>query len=107
MIETEEVLNSLNITTNYKGYKMIVDAVDIMFASAGKGLTAQAIYHQLADKNSVSPSSAERNISTAIVRAWSVAPQRFEKVLGCKEGYSPKTAEFLRLIYEKVRKIRG
>ena len=107
MIETEEVLNSLNITTNYKGYKIIVQAVDIMFDSEGKNLTAQAIYHQLADANSISPSSAQRNISTAIVRAWSVAPQKFEKVLGGKEASAPKTAEFLRLVYEKVKRMRG
>ncbi len=107
MIETEEVLNSLNITTNYKGYKMIVQAVDIMFAAEGKSLTAQAIYHRLADANSVSPSSAERNINTAVVRAWGVAPQRFEKVFGFKEASAPKTAEFLRLVYEKVKRMRG
>ncbi len=104
MITIEQILNSLNITSNYKGYKIIITAVEIALEDElALDNVIERIYHRVAEINGISFVSVERNIRTAISHSWAVVPFKFDKVLNYKCDKSPNASLFIRLMAEKIK----
>lgn len=104
MLETELLLHGLGITTNYKGYEILVAAVDIVLRDENAlSDVMETIYNGVAVKLNISAASVERNIRTAISHAWDIAPNRFGKVIGWPNPYPPTSSELIRLLTEKVK----
>lgn len=105
MLETEMLLHGLGITTNYKGYEILVAAVDIVLRDENAlSDVMETIYKGVAEKLGISAASVERNIRTAISHAWDIAPNRFTKTLGWPHSYPPTSSELISLLTEKVQK---
>lgn len=108
MLETEILLNRLGITTNYKGYAILVAAVDIVYANpAALDDIMVSVYGTVAHRLGISARSVERNIRTAINYAWSLVGYRFGKVLGYKDDTPPRAGVLIRLLYENVKRESG
>lgn len=104
MITVEQILNNLNITSNYKGYKIIVTAVEIALCDEeALDNVVDKIYHRVAEINNISFVSIERNIRTAIAHSWAVVPFKFNKVLDYKCDKPPHASLFIRLMTEKIK----
>lgn len=104
MLETELLLHGLGITTNYKGYEILVTAVDIVLRDENAlSDVMETIYKGVAEKLGLSAASVERNIRTAISHAWDIAPNRFGKVIGWPHPYPPTSSELISLLTEKVK----
>ena len=105
MATTQEILNNLNITSNYKGYGMIETAVDIVLEDeTALDSVVEKVYNKVAEINNISKVSVERNIRTAITHSWNVAPHRCSKVLDYKCEKPPHASLFIKLIVEKLKK---
>lgn len=104
MLETEFLLHSLGITSNYKGYRILIAAVDIALRDENAlNDIMVSIYGGVAEKLGISAASVERNIRTAISHAWELAPNRFYKTLGWDSTYPPTSSELIALLTEKVK----
>ena len=105
MATTQEILNNLNITSNYKGYNLITEAVDIVLEDETTlDNVVEKVYNKVAEINNISKVSVERNIRTAIAHSWNVAPHRCNKVLDYKCEKPPHASLFIKLIVEKLKK---
>ncbi len=101
------ILNKLCVSPRYTGYNYIREAVKLaaLDKSAIKGVSKQ-IYPDVAAKLSVTASGVERNIRTAIHKAWEKA-DTFVKVemfgtYALKEDWVPTNSEFIYIIAEKI-----
>ncbi len=105
MLETELILHKAGITSNYKGYWLLNSAVDLILSDPlAKDNIVDIIYGTLAQRFEISPVSVERNISTAIGRAWEMAPQRVNTALGRQAVWQPTVSEVILLLTERVKK---
>ena len=103
MLEIELVLHAAGITSNYKGYCLLDSAVEMVLADPGViDNMVDSLYTALGRKFGISPVSVERNIYTAITRAWQVAPQRVNKALGRSAVWRPTVSEFISLVAKQI-----
>ena len=103
MLEIELVLHAAGITSNYKGYWLLDSAVEMVLADPGViDNMVDSLYTDLGKKFGISPVSVERNIHTAITRAWQVAPQRVNKALGRSAVWRPTVSEFISLLAKQI-----
>ena len=103
MLEIELVLHAAGITSNYKGYWLLDSAVEMVLADPGViDNMVDSLYTALGKKFGISPVSVERNIHTAITRAWQVAPQRVNKALGRSAVWRPTVSEFISLVAKQI-----
>ena len=104
MLETEWILHTAGITSNYKGYWLLDSAVDIILADPeATNHIKDTVYKSLAEKFEISIVSVERNIHTAINRAWEVAPQRLNAAIDRRDVWQPTASEFIHLLTAKVK----
>ena len=104
MLETEWIIHKAGITSNYNGYWLLDSAIDIMLADPDAvNHIVDKVYKALAEKFEISEVSVERNIHTAIQRAWEVAPQRLNKALDRNFVWRPTVSEFMLLLLDKVK----
>ena len=61
-----------------------------------------SLYSALGKKFGISPVSVERNIHTAITRAWQVAPHRVNRALGRSAVWRPTVSEFISLVAKQI-----
>ena len=103
MLEIELVLHAAGITSNYKGYWLLDSAVEMVMADPDiMNNMVDSLYTALGKKFGISPVSVERNIHTAITRAWQVAPQRVNKALGRSAVWRPTASEFISLVAKQI-----
>lgn len=101
------ILNKLCVSPRYTGYNYIREAVKLAALGEGavKGVSKQ-IYPDVASKLGVTASGVERNIRTAIHKAWEKADP-FVKVemfgtYALTEDWVPTNSEFIYIIAEKI-----
>lgn len=104
MLDIELILHSAGITSNYIGYWLLDSAVEMVMAdpSLADNLV-EGVYRTVGEKYEISFVSVERNMHTAIKRAWEVAPQRVNKALGRSRVWRPTASEFILLVAEKLK----
>ena len=103
MLDIELILHSAGITSNYIGYWLLDSAVEMVLADPDiMDNMVDSLYSALGKKFGISPVSVERNIHTAITRAWQVAPQRVNKALGRSAVWRPTVSEFISLVAKQI-----
>ena len=103
MLDIELILHAAGITSNYKGYWLLDAAVEMVLAD--KSIIdnlVDGVYKPVGDKFGISVVSVERNIHTAITRAWEVAPSRVNKALGRDRVWRPAASEFITLMAKQL-----
>ena len=69
--EIKQILNTLGITSKYKGYYPTIDAVEMFVNRYGERINlSQELYPQLSHKYNMSCYSIERNIHTIANKAY-------------------------------------
>ena len=80
-VETRKMLISLGITPEIKGYHYMIDAIEMMHEerSEGKKFCGWCnLYREIAEKNETTATLVERNLRSAVCRAFGTD---FEKVV--------------------------
>lgn len=103
MLEIELILHAAGITSNYKGYWLLDSGVEMVLAAPDiMNNMVDSLYTAVGEKFGISAVSVERNIHTAITRAWQVAPQRVNKALGRSAVWRPTASEFILLVAKQI-----
>lgn len=91
-----KIIRRFRITSKYKGYPLVIDAVDMYINSHGKCLKiTKDVYPILAIKYDMSVGSVERDIRTIIETCWCNDRGYVESLLGYKVNKCPSNSVFL------------
>lgn len=91
-----QIIRQFNITTKYKGYYFVLEAIDIASAKQNEILyITKDIYPMIARKYQTSTYSVEKDIRTIIEKCWTNNRELLEKIAGCKLDYCPTNSEFI------------
>lgn len=97
--EINSLLTSLGITSNYKGFYYISQAV--LLTTSGiedLSLITKRLYPHIALMHNTSSKNVERNIRHAISIAWKTNPQLICKLAGRELKSRPTSSEFLTIL---------
>lgn len=101
---TREVLQSLSITGNYRGFLYTVIACELIYDNETKlHNVTQDIYCEIAEICGCRVHTVERNIRTIIFHAWQEQRERLCEIAGVTLTAPPSVSEFLSIISNYVR----
>lgn len=101
---TCDLLLWLGITPNYRGFHLILDALEILQAHPGAPLLlTKEVYPRIAKQRRMSSQAVERDIRTAISRAWSREPAAFAALFSPYAKKKPTASQLLALLAEITR----
>ena len=106
--QTKHTLENLGITSKYKGYYYLSDAVEIVNLNETALLNVgKQIYSPISLKYNCNSRTIERNIRTVILNAWKDNKYKTENIMGVKLTSSPTVTEFIDGLayYVKVKMI--
>lgn len=99
MKNTEFILRTCHVTSRYRGYRYLVDAVDLVSNQPDVDFRiTKDIYPALALKHHTTSYCIEHNIRTVVKRCWSCNRSYVETVLGYKPPQCPSNMEFINSI---------
>lgn len=104
-MDVYDILRQLGITHNYCGYRNTVAAVELVLEDE-KRLEAvtKEVYYETSLKCGCKWSSVERNIRTAVKRAWSVNPELLKEIAGFPLKRPPTASEFIEIIASYIKR---
>ena len=99
MENIRETLRLFGITSRYKGYKHVAYAVHLaVIENERLESVTQEIYVDTAKHFGCKWTAVERNIRTAVARAWKVNPQLLCQMAGYPLAVSPTASEFIEIL---------
>ena len=99
MKEIYGVIRKLGVTSNYKGYFYISDAIQLVMISQERPLKiTKDIYPFLARKYKTTTLNIEHNIRTVINVCWQTNRTRIEEIAGYPLGSKPSNGDFIDII---------
>lgn len=103
----EQMLYSIGLTSNYKGYRQLAQALQIAVEEpeALEAVTKR-LYPAVARKCGTNWKAVERNIRAMIEIAWQTAPERLERLSGCSLERRPRPAQFLAFLTHHLSHIQ-
>ena len=108
MITEEEIIRKFRITSKYKGYPLIIDALQIATQQFGNCLKiTKDIYPILAVKYRDSAYCIERNIRTIVERCWYNNKCLMKEIAGCELKVCPTNTEFIEMIAYYITHDKG
>lgn len=97
--EIKQILNTLGVTSKYKGYYVTVDAVEIFVNRYGERINlSQELYPSLSEKYNTTYYSVESSIHTIANKAYRSNKKMLETLLGKKLNKCPSNYLFLEAI---------
>lgn len=100
-----KIIRYFHINSKYKGYPLIVDAINFYVENYGKYIKiTKDIYPLLSKKYSIPFSCVERNIRTVVETCWDNDKQAVEAILGYKTAKCPSNSEFIDAIAYRIAK---
>lgn len=97
--KVEQMLCSIGLTQNYKGYRQLAQALQIAGEEPGSlEIVTKRLYPAVARECGTNWKSVERNIRTMIEIVWQSAPEKLERLSGYPLEEKPKPAQFLALL---------
>ena len=101
---TREVLHSLSITGNYRGFLYTVIACELIYDDETRLYNVtHGIYYEIANICNCKVYTVERNIRTIIFIAWQEQRERLNEIAGFTLSAPPSVSEFLSIITNYVR----
>lgn len=99
----EQVLYSLGLTQNYKGYQQLTQILKITVVKPESlRVVTKWLYPTAARKCGTNWKAIERNLRTMIKIAWQTTPGKLEELSGYPLGQQPKPALFLALLTHRL-----
>ena len=91
-----KIIRYFHITSKYKGYPLIIDAINIYIDKYGECIKiTKDIYPILSKKYNMPISLIERDIRTVVETCWDNDKQAVEVILGYKTAKRPSNSEFI------------
>lgn len=99
MTTVQEILWHLGVGKRFKGYRMIVIAVELGIENEDRLLCAQEfLYKPIAQRLGCDFRSVERDIRTVIAHAWRCNPDYLSHLAGFSLTYPPTVGQFLDIL---------
>ena len=100
-----KIIRYFHITSKYKGYPLIIDAINIYIDKYGECIKiTKDIYPILCEKYNMPISLIERNIRTIVEACWDNDKQAVKTILGYKTAKCPSNSEFIDAIAYRIVK---
>ena len=97
--EIHELLRSLGMTANYKGYFYVASALRMCLEDPDLlHLVTKALYPRVAREYGTTWKAVERSIRTAVSTVWKRAPARLERLARCPLRGKPSASQFLAIL---------
>lgn len=91
-----EIMRNFHITSKYKGYPLMIEAIEISIKNFGKCIqVTKDIYPVLAHRHNISQYSVERNIRTIVETCWKNDRDLVIQILGYEITCCPTNSEFI------------
>ena len=99
MKEVYEIIRKLGLTSKYKGYYYLAEAVNMVMEQKDEQMRiTKDIYPCLSGKFKSTPSNVERDIRTAINACWKLNKKGMDEIAGHPLAYKPTNSEFIDLV---------
>lgn len=99
----QEILRQLGITRCYKGFKHTEFAITLAVSDETRlEAVTKEIYMETASRFHCKWTAVERNIRTAVKRAWQINPGLLTKIAGYPLDAPPTASEFIEIIANHV-----
>lgn len=99
------ILRDLAIGKNYKGHREIVYAIQLLLEDEDRlYAVVKRVYIPVAEHFGTDWTAVERNLRTAILKAWRVRRQRLFEIAGYEMEYPPTGSEFLDILLSHVQR---
>ena len=99
MTAVQDILRSFGITRCYKGFKHTEYAICLAIQDESRlEAITKEIYMETADHFGCSWTAVERNIRTAVSRAWAVNPALLCQIAGYPLKTEPSASQFIEMV---------
>ena len=93
------IIRKLGVTSKYKGYFFVADAIQLAMNSQGKPIfITKDIYPYLARKYKTPPMNIEHNIRTVINTCWETNKKGMDEIAGYPMVCKPTNSEFIDMV---------
>lgn len=93
------MIRKLGVTSNYKGYFFVADAIQLAMQNPDQPLQiTKDIYPVLAKKHNTNSLSIEHNIRTVVNVCWETNRKGLVEIAGFPLTYKPTNSEFIDMI---------
>ena len=100
-LQIQKLLCSIGLTANYVGYRQMAVALEIAVQEPRSLCqVTKWLYPETARRCGTNWRAVERNIRTALRRAWSSARPALEQMAGYPLDVMPKPAQFLAILLQ-------
>ena len=99
MREIYRLIRQLGVTSKYKGYYFLAEAVKLSVEMQGRPIKiTKVIYPTLARKFKSTPVNIEHNIRTVLNLCWSSGKETLNAIAGYSLRYKPTNSEFIDIL---------
>ena len=99
MREIYRLMRQLGVTSKYKGYYFLAEAVKLSVEMQGRPIKiTKDIYPTLARKFKSTPVNIEHNIRTVLNLCWSSGKETLNAIAGYSLRYKPTNSEFIDIL---------
>ena len=99
MREIYRLIRQLGVTSKYKGYYFLAEAVKLSVEMQGRPIKiTKDIYPTLARKFKSTPVNIEHNIRTVLNLCWSSGKETLNDIAGYSLRYKPTNSEFIDIL---------
>ena len=99
MREIYRLIRQLGVTSKYKGYYFLAEAVKLSVEMQGRPIKITTdIYPTLARKFKSTPVNIEHNIRTVLNLCWSSGKETLNAIAGYSLRYKPTNSEFIDIL---------
>ena len=99
MREIYRLIRQLGVTSKYKGYYFLEEAVKLSVEMQGRPIKiTKDIYPTLARKFKSTPVNIEHNIRTVLNLCWSSGKETLNAIAGYSLRYKPTNSEFIDIL---------
>ena len=99
MREIYRLIRQLGVTSKYKGYYFLAEAVKLSVEMEGRPIKiTKDIYPTLARKFKSTPVNIEHNIRTVLNLCWSSGKETLNAIAGYSLRYKPTNSEFIDIL---------
>ena len=99
MKEVYGIIRKLGITSKYKGYYFLVEAVNMVMEQKDDQIrVTKDIYPELARKFKATPSNIEHDIRTVVNVCWKMNKSGLDEIAGYPLKFKPTNSEFIDMI---------
>ena len=99
MKEIYRIIRKFGVTSNYKGYYFVADAIELAMNSQGKPIMiTKDIYPYLAGKYNTTTMNIEHDIRTVISVCWETNKKEMDEIVEYSLTYKPTNSEFIDMV---------